>query len=890
MDHTHARALLIILTAVMLPISSWADESAVYQVELESQPLSDALKSFADQTGLQIMFFSELTDGVQTAKLVGGYTANAALDTLLGSSGLTYDYINDRAITVRASNAVSEDEGGDSDSKNSSPAPVLMAQNQTIPRSSLNPPANSDRTDDEPGEDAVRFEEIVVTGTNIRGAESPSPTLTFDREAIVRTGFATTRELIDSVPQIFGAGAGIDTGQAIRNDSNLNLGGGTGINLRGLGADSTLTLLNGKRLAPGGFGNFVDVSAIPVGAIERIDVVTDGASALYGADAVGGVVNFVLRTDFEGAETSARVNLPTRSGGGQEYVINQLLGASWTSGSAMISFEYAKLDNLVADDRDFSRAVISPTDITPEQDRYSLFASVGQDIAESVEVYATALYGTRDSFSRETTVFEPEPFSSDADIEQLAATAGLRIGITEEWLADISGTFTYTDSASVRSNVTAGVEDGRQSTKSDGWIVDAVADGLLFSLPGGEVRAAIGGQYRHETFDRASTFQLVPTDLDQDIYSIFGELNVPLVGANNARPGVQKLELAVSARYEDFSNFGGTTSPQFGLIWSPAADFTFRGTYGESFRAPLFLELDESRVGGFFLQLDDFAANGDFIFTPGVIVSGGNAGLDPEEAETWTAGFDWIPSFINGLVIQATYFAIDFAGRIDAAPLGFDVLVNPDFAGLIDRNPDRNFVDFLALQSDSFIIDADPADVEVLFDGRELNLSSTKLEGVDAQFSYDQETDFGAYGFSGNVSYLFELEQQLTDTSPVQNLVGTIGSPARFRLRMGAYAEYGGLNIAAFVNFVDEYENDRADPIEPIDSWLTFDLRAAYTFENSDTDILNGLTLSINVQNLFDEDPPFVDDSALGNVQLGFDPENASPFGRIVGLQLLKRW
>lgn len=870
---------------VLCPHVVSADES-LQSYDIEAQPMDRALKAFATQTKVQVAFAPDTVEGLVAQAVEGDYRPETALEALIADSGLGYEFASEKLVVVHAPQAT--DPGGASDPKNLNPQPVLMAQNVNQAPNPLSEPVDTPRERD--GEEVQRIEEIVVTGTNIRGAETASPTLSFDREAIARTGFATTRELIDSVPQVFGAGAGIDTGQAIRNDSNLNLGGGTGINLRGLGADSTLTLLNGKRLAPGGFGNFVDVSAIPVGAIERIDVVTDGASALYGADAVGGVVNFVLRTDFKGAETSARVNLPTRSGGGQEYVVNQLLGTSWGSGSGMISFEYAKLDNLVADDREFSRAVISPTDITPEQDRYSLFASVDQDIAENIEAYATALFGSRDSFSRETTAFEPDPFSSDADIEQLAATAGLRIDITEDWRADLSGTYTYTDSASVRSNVTTGVEDGRQSTKSDAWIVDAVADGPLFSLPGGEVRAAIGGQYRHETFDRASTFQLVPIDLDQDIYSVFGELNVPIVGNDNARPGVQQLDLTVSARYEDFSNFGGTTSPQFGLIWSPVTDLTFRGTYGESFRAPLFLELDESRVGGFFLQLDDFDANGNFIFTPGVIAFGGNAGLDPEEAETWTVGFDWSPSSVDGLTVQATYFSIDFTGRIDAAPLGFDVLVNPDFAGLIDRNPDQAFVDFLAVQADSFIIDADPADVEVLFDGRELNLSSTKLSGIDAQFSYDQDTSFGAYGFSGNLSYLFEFEQRLTDTSPLQDLVGTIGNPAQFRLRTGAYAEYSGLNIAAFLNFVDSYENDRADPVEPIDSWLTFDLRAAYTFENSDADILDGLTLSVNVQNVFDEDPPFVDDSALGNVQLGFDPENASPFGRIVGLQLLKRW
>ncbi len=131
MDNKNLRTKLIVLTALVLPIASWADESAVYEVNLEPQPLSDALKSFADQTGLQVMFFSEVTDGVETNALNGDYTADAALDTLLASTGLTYDYINDKAVTVRAIDNASESPRGDSDSKNSRRTPVLLTQNRT---------------------------------------------------------------------------------------------------------------------------------------------------------------------------------------------------------------------------------------------------------------------------------------------------------------------------------------------------------------------------------------------------------------------------------------------------------------------------------------------------------------------------------------------------------------------------------------------------------------------------------------------------------------------------------------------------------------------------------------------------------------------------------------
>ena len=166
MDHKNLRALLIVLTAVTLPIASWGDESAVYEVELAPQPLSDALKSFADQTGLQVMFFSEVTDGVQTSALNGDYTADAALDTLLASSGLTYEYINDKAVTVRAVDTAAESPRGDSDSKNSRPTPVLLTQNRTSEALT----AESNRSD--VGRAGIVTGKVTDarTGANLKGA------------------------------------------------------------------------------------------------------------------------------------------------------------------------------------------------------------------------------------------------------------------------------------------------------------------------------------------------------------------------------------------------------------------------------------------------------------------------------------------------------------------------------------------------------------------------------------------------------------------------------------------------------------------------------------------------------------------------------------------------
>ncbi len=125
--------------------------------------------------------------------------------------------------------------------------------------------------------------------------------ITLDRTAIQNSGYANTAELMRTLPQNFGGGIQPTTLGTLGESTN-NISSASTLNLRGLGAESTLTLIDGHRIASDGFvGGVVDVSAIPLAAVDRVEVLTDGASAIYGADAVGGVVNFILRQDYDGA-------------------------------------------------------------------------------------------------------------------------------------------------------------------------------------------------------------------------------------------------------------------------------------------------------------------------------------------------------------------------------------------------------------------------------------------------------------------------------------------------------------------------------------------------------------------------------------------------------------
>lgn len=165
------------------------------------------------------------------------------------------------------------------------------------------------------------LQEVVVTGTSIRGinAETALPVQILSSKDIARTGATNVEQLLQSISATSSAGSVVSV------DATGTLTGGIQtISLRGLGSSRTLVLINGKRASVygggsvGAAGNSVDIGAIPVGAIERVEVLKDGASAIYGSDAIAGVVNFILKSNYQGLDATATVGTPTQSGGGTQ--------------------------------------------------------------------------------------------------------------------------------------------------------------------------------------------------------------------------------------------------------------------------------------------------------------------------------------------------------------------------------------------------------------------------------------------------------------------------------------------------------------------------------------------------------------------------------------------
>ncbi|WP_286263598.1 TonB-dependent receptor plug domain-containing protein [Thalassotalea atypica] len=203
---------------------------------------------------------------------------------------------------------------------------------------------------------AEQVERIQVTGSRIKRAdmETASPVTVIDSSAILATG-ATS---IDGVLQSMTSAGGAMTNPGINNGS----GGNARVNLRGLGSSRTLVLVNGRRMIASGTGaaSSVDLNTIPVSMIQRIEVLKDGASAVYGTDAVAGVVNVILKRDFEGLEMNVQTGISSE-GDASESSIDFTVGASNDKGNIVLGVQYTDRGDASQADRDFSNCPITET-------------------------------------------------------------------------------------------------------------------------------------------------------------------------------------------------------------------------------------------------------------------------------------------------------------------------------------------------------------------------------------------------------------------------------------------------------------------------------------------------------------------------------------------------
>jgi outer membrane receptor for ferrienterochelin and colicin len=347
-----------------LPAASQAESKAnSFTLTIPAAPLGDALNEFAQQTGMQVLFSSQLVAQLRGPRVTGSHTAEEALGQLLVNTGLKFEFVNPRTITIvsvvsppnppaRLDAAVEEVKStekievedtpaenpkttgtnntnaarGDNSVKHSSFFSRLAAFLGVCASASISSTACAQGAANEP----LQLEEVVVTGSRLQSAgfNAPTPVTVINAETIEQRAPANMSDVLLEQPALrINSGDSLRIGIGGNNPNPLPQSFIVAPDLRSLGANRTLVLMNGHRVVPSTWDSQVDINIVPVGLVERVEVVTGGASAAYGSDAVSGVTNIILRKNMQGIKGGAQLGV-TEYTGAKQYTFNLSGGTS----------------------------------------------------------------------------------------------------------------------------------------------------------------------------------------------------------------------------------------------------------------------------------------------------------------------------------------------------------------------------------------------------------------------------------------------------------------------------------------------------------------------------------------------------------------------------------
>ncbi|MDB5977304.1 MAG: hypothetical protein JWR07_4064 [Nevskia sp.] len=301
MRHYILMCFAILLSAAFLTKAHAAPTDAA----IPPQPLNQALTTFAQQSGLQIVYVSKVADGVQTKGAPAGLAPKDTLDKLLDGTGIGYRFINDNTVTIFNP---SEDHSQADPSAAAATVESLpsvgtsdQASNETAQLSSVQTGAQAQQ---QPQDQSQALDEVVVVASRIpqSAKDSAVPVQVYSRQQIDQSGSTTLTQFLNTLPQV--------STQTTTTGGAQQFAGAQTVQLHGLPAGTTLVLINGRRVesSTGTTYNsgFFDLSQVPLAAVERIEVLPTGSSAIYGGDALGGAINIVLKQGYKGFEANVR--------------------------------------------------------------------------------------------------------------------------------------------------------------------------------------------------------------------------------------------------------------------------------------------------------------------------------------------------------------------------------------------------------------------------------------------------------------------------------------------------------------------------------------------------------------------------------------------------------
>jgi iron complex outermembrane receptor protein len=848
-----AATAVIALSAPVAP--AWAQAQTSYRLDIPAQDMESALKALAAATREQIIFRSDVVRGKRSNALRGAYTAEGAVTALIRGAGLSVSRSPRGVFVVVAASASAQQAASDP-------------------------------------EEAAPSGEIVVTGTHIAGAQVASPLVRIEQRQMREAGQRDLGDVIRSLPSNYNGGQNPGARFQAGTSSNTNASGSSALNLRGLGPDASLTLLNGRRLPYDGTAQGVDLSAIPLDAVAELQVMPDGASALYGSDAVGGVANILLKRDFSGVTTSARLGSST-DGGGFEQEYGVVGGGRWGSGGLLVALQYDHQDAVRSDQRDYTRYVVGPNTLLDAHKHFSGLATGHQDITDGLTFDIDGLYSWRHSEGAE---YSTADFAATTRFsnENYSISPRLTLRLPGDWSASLSASYGANKTIRFDDYIDklSGENDGGSSVYDNyAYGGELEAEGRLFAMPGGDVRLAVGGGYRFNHLRVYAATNAVPTGDGRGNYYGYGELSVPLVSPANAVPLINRLSFTAALRHEEYDRFGGVTTPKLGLVYAPLPDFDLKLSWGRSFKAPTLrneFQLFSVVLQPSFYYGGNYPSGSTILFT-----SGGNRDLKPERARTLSTTIDLHPRVLPGLKLSATYFDIDYTDRVvqPVSNATLKVLDNPAL---------QEFIDYAPTQAQQAAVIArdynglgnytgtpyNPAKVVAIVRNQLVNAARQRIRGVDVNGSYRIPIGADDLTLSSQASWL-RSNQRNTPGAPLTQLAGTNFNPPRFRARAGATGHFGSLTAALFGNYTGPITDLNVAPPVKRGDMTTFDLSLMWKAPATQG-LLKGFEIGLYVNNLTNARPPYLE--PFDDTTINYDSTNYSPLGRFVSVSLRKAW
>jgi iron complex outermembrane receptor protein len=824
---------------------------------------------------------------------------------------------------------------------------------------------------------------IVVTGTSIRGTApiGAAPTI-YGRQDLQTNTPVDVAGALSNIPQMTNFG----TDQQASTTNRFRTAGYIPV-IHNMEIGSTLTLMNGHRMAAvGSEAVFSDPDVLPTIALDRVEVVADGNSAVYGSDAVAGVVNFQYRRNLQGFEADVSTTQDPNTS-----FENRRISLAWGNRGdktdIMVAYEHAEhtapfqkefpfsatgIHNIDGTDRDrrgttcieplinFGATAYSGPARTagtarcdpnlefntgaPNSKRDSALSTIRYRPVEGIELTAELNYSKYAENSKGTyanidiTVPSSSPFFvvppganpagitservretavgpfgyryAGSDYDFWGATLGSTFDLPANWQTDLrlhySQSTTLSGSTSIDAirmqqlatagtfnpfgaNTQAAIDGvlngyrlynfGRQSLTE----FEAKADGPLFSLPGGDVKMAVGFNHRTETLRQIQdqgclsgcSFYVRQRDDDdaRGVNALFTEVSVPVFSSENAIPAFKELTLSIAGRYDKYDLLKPVFTPKVGFVWRPVDMLSLHASAGRSFAAP-----NIGYLTGTFGIIQAGTNIGGITFDI-YNMGGGNPALTPERAKTFSYGADFKPDFLPGFSAGASYYNVAYENLV-YKPSRDDAVFNPAFASArIVGDPSRPTTPVVISQAliNEVIAQAPPdrplgtQTFTLVHRSYAINLGRRLFAGIDLNARYEFDTGFGNFNVAVNANRQAIRKTQVVPGTAFSSEIGSRTAPEwQTHYQAQWTAPSIPLRLGWEGNYMSSYNDRFGSGCCDIPSNFIQNATAAYDFKN----ILGGTTLQFRVTNIADRDPPLYD------AVTGFDGQNASPYGR----------